>query len=400
MGSFILATFLFASIPAQAEKSITDINQEIEQQRSEINKLRDQISTYQNKIKSQQKETSGIGNQLAILENQVAKVELDIKATEAEIDQANLEIQKVSLEIKESEKKIKDQQQKLGEYLRLLHQKDDTTYLEVLLANDSFSDFFDYLQSIEQIQGQVQGSLEKVKQAKTRLEIEKGNLEEKRRQEEGLKTKLVIQKSELDERRQAQEILHIQSRLTERQYQNQLYQLQLEQQQINADIANLEKQAREELERRRREQDKKPPSGPARLGWPVDATRGITTYFHDPDYPFRHIFEHPGLDIRAAQGTPIAAPESGYVAKVKFAGDTSYAYIMLVHNDGFSSVFGHVSRVNVQEDDFVTKGQIVGATGGRPGSVGAGALTTGPHLHFEVRLNGIPVNPLDYLPAL
>ena len=128
---------------------------------------------------------------------------------------------------------------------------------------------------------------------------------------------------------------------------------------------------------------------------------GLFMVFRGKTLPhmMKDFFEHPAVDIRAYQGTPIKAPESGYVARVQFRGDKSYAYIMLIHNDGISTVYGHISATYVKEDEYVSKGQTIGLTGGLPGSKGAGNLSTGPHLHFEVRLNGIPVNPLEYLPS-
>ncbi len=395
--SFIMAVFF--TLPIFASDEIIDLNSRISDRKKEIEDLQKQIDSYNSKIKSMQGEAKSLKNQIAILENQIEKINLDMQATEKKIEQANLEIQSLNVEIENIEKKISDNMEKLGTYVRLINKNDKVSYLEIILTNESFSDFFDQLKYTEKIHSDLKDSLEKFKIAKNELQAQKNSLEEKIKQEEELKNQLQLQKMDLDEKNSGKEILLVQTRLTERQYQNYLYQLQIEQQQINSEITSLEKTIRTKLEERETK-DRFNEFGPARISWPVSPDRGITAYFHDPDYPFRHIFEHPAIDVRAAQGTTIKAAESGYVAKVKFNGDKSYAYIMLIHNDGLATVYGHTSAVYVSEDEFVNKGQAIGLSGGAPGTKGAGNLSTGPHLHFEVRLNGIPVNPLEYLPSI
>ena len=131
--------------------------------------------------------------------------------------------------------------------------------------------------------------------------------------------------------------------------------------------------------------------------WPADPARGITAYFKDPEYLARFGVPHFAIDFREYQGTPIHAAAPGVVAKVHDGG-MGYSYLVLAHADDFQTVYGHLSHFDVQEGDTVAVGQLVGRSGATPGTPGAGLMTTGPHLHFEVIKNGEHEDPLQYLP--
>ena len=131
--------------------------------------------------------------------------------------------------------------------------------------------------------------------------------------------------------------------------------------------------------------------------WPI-SSRTVTCGFHCAGYPFQnYIGPHSGLDIATPMGSPVVAARSGYVARVVFDGSSRLGWIMIVHGDGLATVYMHLSGVGVTADQFVKQGEVIGRSGGLPGTPGSG-LSTGAHLHFEVRLNGIPTNPANYLP--
>ena len=387
------------ALAQDSQTSLDELNKEIQQKKQEQARLQKEIDAYQEQIVAKRQEVKNLNGQLALLGNQIAKVGLDIQSSEQLIAEINLEIQAINLEIKQTENSIKQAQDQISSFINLINHNDQIGYLEILLTKTSFAEWFDYLKYTQQLHSDLKKSMAKLLADQNELAIQKSNLEEKINQEEKQKDTLLQQRASLAEKSQAKGQLVIQTQLTQRQYQQYVNQLQSEQQQANSAIASMEKQVRTALEQKSTA-DRLAALGPARLSWPVDPSRGLTAVFHDPDYPFRYIFEHPAVDIRTPQGTTIKAPEAGYVGLIQFKGNKSYAYVLLIHSDGLSTVFGHISKPLVTANQFVTKGQAIALSGGAPGSIGSGGLTTGPHLHFEVRLDGIPVNPVVYLPSL
>lgn len=136
------------------------------------------------------------------------------------------------------------------------------------------------------------------------------------------------------------------------------------------------------------------------FAWPVSPLLGISAEFQDPDYRSRFGLDHNAVDIPTEQLTPVQAPLSGRVVTVHDGGERGYSYLQLVHRGGYSTVYGHLFSFRVEEGDLVQRGQVVGLSGGAIGTRGAGRLTTGPHLHFEVLRDGEHIDPRTVLPSL
>lgn len=387
---FVNPAFVYSQ---DVDQEVEDLNSQIEGKKSHIQELQKKREEYEAAIKQKQSEKASLNNQIAILDNRLAKSQLDVEMIKTDIDQINLEIQKTDLDIKNKNEQIESEKTQIANILRLLYKKDSITSLEVLLVNDSFADFLSQIKYLEDINESIKKSVDNLEDYKTQLQQEKLTLENKNKDLNKKKADLEDKLSKLGYEKDTKSILIRQVGQSEKQYQKLLADAKREQENAAADISNIEKLIRAKLAKRGVELDLNENG----LVWPVPQNT-ITAYFHDPDYPFKNIFEHPAVDIRAGQGTTIKSAASGYVARVKFDGTTKYGYIMVIHGNGLATVYGHVSAVFVREDEYVTQGQAIGRSGGMPGSVGSGGLTTGPHLHFEVRLNGIPVDPLGYMP--
>lgn len=136
--------------------------------------------------------------------------------------------------------------------------------------------------------------------------------------------------------------------------------------------------------------------GDKQLAWPVSPALGITAFFHDADYQKALGVQHNAIDIRLAQGSKVKAAADGIVTKVA-DNSFAYSYIIIAHPNNIVTLYGHMSEMLVTEGEVVRQGQTIGLSGGIPGTRGAGWLTTGAHLHFEVFNNFKNADPLEYL---
>ena len=130
--------------------------------------------------------------------------------------------------------------------------------------------------------------------------------------------------------------------------------------------------------------------------WPTSGH--ISAGFMSAAYHAFFGVDHKGIDIVVPQGTPISVAADGVVYLARNGGRFGYSYVLVGHRNGVATLYGHLSQINVSSGQEIAAGQIVGLSGGIPGTHGAGPMTTGAHLHFEVIRNGVHVDPHTILP--
>ncbi|MEK7625692.1 MAG: peptidoglycan DD-metalloendopeptidase family protein [Patescibacteria group bacterium] len=394
IGWFVNPVFFISTAKAaDSADEIKVLNQEIAKRKDKIKELENTISKYRKNIV--EKETQGqlLKNELGIIGNRISQIGVDIELTQEKIKENQLEIDALNISIRDKQKVIDRQKKLIAKIIQSVYSGAQKNYLEIKLTNNNFSDFYNDLKSLENINSDLGRSVRTLRLASEDLALRQKQVHSKQVVFQNLKNELEGKKESLTGQETMKASLLSQTKSSEARYKTLLSSLKNQYQVIETEQRTFEQQLQKKLE----QQDKIAASGSVMMNWPV-LSRVITTVFHDSDYPFRRVFEHSGLDIRASYGTPIKASAPGYVARARRCSASScYSYILLVHTGNFSSVYGHLSSVSVSEDQFVNRGDIIGYSGGTPGTVGAGPFVTGPHLHFEVRQNGIPIDPMPYM---
>ncbi len=372
---------------AQSQEEFDELQNEITQRKAAIDDINRKLDEYKKKIKEYAGKSASLMNDIALIENQTAMAELDIAATQTEIEQQNLELAGLEDRIREETLHLDEQRAMLRAMLFSLNQHEDAGLVTAFFGSDTFHEAFDTVTQLEDVNASLQRSLDATKHVRMNLEANKTEHEEKLSRLVDLESQLGERVQKLEMQSNAKGVLIAQTASSEAEYRTLMSELRQEQSAIASQIASLQNEVQAKIE------DADLVGDASVITWPL--TGIITTTFHDPTYPFRHLFEHGGLDIAIPVGTSVEAAAPGYVAWARTG--TQYGnYVMVIHANGMATLYAHLMRIDVAPDQFVSRGQQIGLSGGKPGMQGAG-LSTGPHLHFEVRKNGIPVDPMQYL---
>ena len=277
-----------------------------------------------------------LDEQIIELNSKIIEVEEKILSTNEEISKLDLQINEIKSEINELENNIQNNKDKLSKRIKVINSNYSMSYIKILLNSSSISDFFNNIYIVKQIVKQDKEVLTELDENKQEIEDKKSQIENKKVEQEELKLLLEIEKIA------AQSVFIGDSQVIS--------------------------------------------SG----SWPVPGHSRISSPY---GYRIHPIFNtkkmHTGIDIPAPTGTPTVSIDSG---KVIFAG-TKGGYgktVMIQHDDGKVTLYAHNSALTVSVGQRVKKGQVVA-------KIGSTGNSTGPHLHFEVRINGKHVNPVPYI---
>lgn len=406
---------------SRSNQSFSSLQLKIEEARSEIDTNRETIVTLEAQLQQLEILTEETSHKIKNVEEQIQVREQDI-ATLMEAIEFN-EVERLN------------QGNLLNDYLRLLYfeknlyfnQSNQANGLKILLQATTLSKVFQggtYLRLLEQ---QTESVLSTLISLDNVIKTANEDLQEKRAQLSLLSAQLDGERRNLEAEREGKENLLAQTRGSDEIYRELFASYKLAQEVILEDI-NLFHTNIDALDQRfalfapqltpeELEQISAIKSDATRnfgvddasryldLGWPVKPALGLSAFFEDLGYVATFGVQHHALDIPASHNTVFVAPADGVVYKVYDAAALEdpkdrlgYGYLMVAHRKGVMTLYGHISASLVKEGDFVKKGQVLGLTGATPGTPGAGARTTGPHLHFEVFQDGIRVDPLNYLP--
>jgi murein DD-endopeptidase MepM/ murein hydrolase activator NlpD len=355
------------ALPAHASE-LEELQRELDRLNREMEELLRKIST--NKAQEQQvlKDLNAIESQLERTLAQLRKVEGDLTSLEREIKVA-------SMELREAEAELAKRQDYWARRVRAMYESGSVGYLEVLLGASSFSDFANRFELLRQIIATDNQLFHDIKEERAQVAARKADLEHKRNLAASLRQQTAARKASIEHQQDVKE-----QYLTKIQKDRDLYEKSLDE--LEATSRQIEQEIRKLAPWGKR------PTG--KLLWPLSSKR-ISSYFGMRYHPILRSYRlHTGIDLPAPTGTKVWAAEWGIVRQ---AGSLSgYGLTVMVdHGGGLWTLYAHLSRIEVKVGETVTRGQVVGL-------VGSTGLSTGPHLHFEVRDNGTPINPLKWLP--
>lgn len=321
----------------------------------------DEVSNLQGDLNDVNREQEQVKNDLASVAKKITALQAEYDATNARVNATQADINYTSARINEKQKELTEREENLNARLVVMYKNGSIGFVDVLLGSNSITEFVSNIETIQKIYQNDARILDVLQKEYKELEKSKQSLIEKKNQLESEKAELAGQKEKLNSEKAV---------LSEKEDE-----LKKEADRLTYEILSLIDTSSEYV-------------GGTFL-WPCPSSHYITSSFGWRIHPvLKYRKYHTGTDIGASTGSAILAAGSGRVIKSAVYGGYGNC-VMIDHGGGIVTLYGHASKL------LVSEGQVV-AAGEKIALVGMTGTATGPHLHFEVRVNGEYVNPMQY----
>lgn len=364
----LLAVTIISVFPVSAGGSIADLRYKQQQIEEQIKDIRQKADALKGEKKS--------------IESEIQILDGELRALTLETEKQEIQKQEISMQIAESEQKITELTEEidknnelLEERLRVMYMNGTGGYMEVILNAENL---IDALTRVDMIQLIVKSDVELLKSInEQKLEVEelKVSQETKRHELTAIINDLNLKQNEV--------------LIASRSKENYMVSLQNNIEEIQRQEAAMEEQSKQ-IEKDILAAQRAIEYAGGEMTWPVPGNYEITSPFGGRSHPITGVWSnHGGIDIRASYGKPIVAANDGEVIYAGF--HYSYGnYVIVDHGGGIATLYGHCSKLLVGKGQAVSKGDTIAL-------IGSTGESTGNHLHFEVRVNGVRKQPMDYL---
>ena len=399
----VLAILLIlGALPAKAltsdeiREQIRDLEAQGDALSEEIQKLEDKLSDNLTQMKEMVQQKDLIDRQIQLLSQQIGNT--------------NEQIQVYALLVADQQDKLDAAQAKLDalsekykERIRAMEEEGAVSYWSVLFRANSFRDFLDRLNMIEEIAEADRRRLEQLRQAADEVTEIKEGLEQHKSEQECIKAQLEQQQQELSVKRELSDQVLQELIAREAEFEVLLEESEQQQDALMKELAQKEEEFDEAKYREwlasyvppKPDQDVQTPAPEipdSSTDWitPVPYYT-LTSPFGMRLHPILGIYRmHNGVDLACAAMTPIYASRGGQVEVAAYQADGAGNYVQLNHGDGYRSIYMHMTYYSVSPGEYVAPGQVIGY-------VGNTGLSKGDHLHFGISYNGTYVNPMEYI---
>jgi murein DD-endopeptidase MepM/ murein hydrolase activator NlpD len=366
------------------------------------NQLQDvgqQMQSQQDKKSKAEVVIGSVSAKLKEIQDALNAATAELKSIEKQQKYTEEEIVKNEILLKKAEEELAKRQIILDRRIRDIYVNGQLSYIDVVLGAKDFNDFANRVQLLRRIISSDMDIINAVREERSQIEATKATLEADREKILELKKNAAEKQAEIKQKRSEQQFV--------------LDQAQNDKSTAEAAYAELQASSAEitrTLQARAAERaaqaaaaasavaagssdsgggaDTYQVQGSGQFIWPVNGP--VTSPFGYRMHPiFGRMIGHTGIDIGVDSGTPVHAADSGTVVDAGWMGGYGYA-VLIDHGNGFATLYGHNERVIVSAGQHVSQGQVISYSGSTGNS-------TGPHVHFEVRLNGVPVDPMGYL---